>query len=82
MSFTRTGVRVPAVEKPSDAFKLMFVDDSEQQKQFNRSSLDSSGSILDAVLQDANRLNRELGKTDQRKLEEYFSSIRETEKKL
>ncbi len=82
MSFTRTGVRVPAIEKPSDAFKLLFVDDSEEQKQFNRSSLNSSGSILDAVLEDARSLNRELGTTDRRKLEEYFASIRETEKKL
>ncbi len=82
MSFTRTGVRVPAIAKPSDAFRLMFVDDSEEQKQFNRSSLSSSGSILDTVLEDARSLNKELGKSDQRKLEEYFSSIRETEKKL
>ena len=82
MSFTRTGVRVPAIKKPSDAFKLMFIDDSEKQKQFTRSSLKSSGSILDVVLEDARSLNRELGKTDQKKLEEYFSSIRETERKL
>lgn len=32
MSYTRTGVRVPAVAKPSDAFKVMFVDDSAEQK--------------------------------------------------
>ena len=51
MSFTRTGVRVPAIEKPSDAFRLMFVDDSEDQKKFNRSTLNSSGSILDTVLE-------------------------------
>jgi hypothetical protein len=82
MSFTRTGVRVPAVAKPSDAFKLMFVDDSEEQKKFNRASVESSGSILDAILEDARGLNRELGVTDRQKLEEYFSSIRETEKKL
>lgn len=82
MSYTRTGVRVPAVAKPSDAFKLMFVDDSAEQKKFNRASVESSGSILDAILEDARGLNRELGKTDQQKLEEYFSSIRETEKKL
>ena len=82
MSFTRTGVRVPGVARPSDAFKLMFVDDSDKQKKFNRASVESSGSILDAILEDARGLNRELGKTDQQKLEEYFSSIRETEKKL
>lgn len=82
MSFTRTGVRVPGVARPSDAFKLMFVDDSAEQKKFNRASVESSGSILDAILEDARGLNRELGKTDRQKLEEYFSSIRETEKKL
>lgn len=82
MSYTRTGVRVPGVARPSNAFKLMFVDDNAEQKKFNRASVKSSGSILDAILEDARRLNRELGKTDRQKLEEYFSSIRETEKKL
>ena len=82
MSYTRTGVRVPAIAKPSDAFNLMFVDDSDEQKKFNRASLRSSGSILDVILEDARELNRELSGTDRQKLEEYFSSIRETEKKL
>ncbi len=82
MNFTRTGVRVPAIAKPSDAFKLMFVDESDEQKAFNRASVESSGSILDAILEDARSLKRELGSNDQQKLEEYFSSIRETEKKL
>lgn len=82
MNFTRTGVRVPAIAKPSDAFKLLFVDDSDEQKAFNRASVESSGSILDAILEDARSLKRELGSNDQEKLEEYFSSIRETEKKL
>jgi len=82
MSFTRTGVRVPAVEKPSDAFRLMFVDDTDEKKKFDRAALDSSGSILDAVLSDAKGFKKQLGHEDQHKLEEYFSSIRETEKKL
>jgi hypothetical protein len=82
MNFTRTGVRVPAIAKPSDAFKLMFVDDTDEQKKFNRASVESSGSILDAILEDARGLSRELGSDDRKKLEEYFTSIRETEKKL
>ena len=82
MTYTRTGVRVPAVKKPSDAFRLMFVDDSDEQKRFNRASVESSGSILDVVLEDARSLQKVLGKDDRNKLEEYFASIRETEKKL
>lgn len=82
MSFTRTGVRVPALRKPSDAFKLLFVDESQTEKKFSRSSLATSGSILDAVREDAKSFDRTLGKDDRAKLEEYFSSIRDTEKKL
>jgi len=82
MSYTRTGVRVPAIAKPSDAFKLMFINDSEEQKQFNRAALTSSGSILDVVREDARSLHKELSNNDRRKLEEYFTSVRETEKKI
>lgn len=82
MSFTRTGVRVPAVKKPSDAFRLMFIDDSKEQRKFDRAALDSSGSILDAVREDAKKFKTVLGVEDRHKLEEYFTSIRDTEKKL
>lgn len=82
MSYTRTGVRVPAIAKPSDAFKLMFVDDSREQKEFHQRSIHSNNSILDTVLEDAHQLNRELGADDRRKLDEYLFSVRDTEKKL
>ena len=38
MSFTRTGVRVPGIARPSDAFNLMFVDDTADQREFNRAT--------------------------------------------
>ena len=81
-SYTRTGVAVPAIQTPSEAFNLMFLDDTAQKRKFDRETIDASGSILDTVLADANSFKRKLGSTDQKKLEEYFSSIRETEKKL
>lgn len=39
-------------------------------------------SILDFVADDAKRLDSRLGKSDQRKLDEYLSSIREIEKRI
>lgn len=39
-------------------------------------------SVLDLVADDAARLNPKLGKTDQRKLDEYFSSVREIEQRI
>jgi len=81
-SYTRTGVSVPAIQTPSEAFNLMFVDDTADKRKFDRETITASGSILDAVLADANSFKRKLGRTDLKKLDEYFTSIRETEKKL
>ena len=81
-SFTRTGVSVPSIQTPSEAFNRMFVDDTAEKRRFDRETIDASGSILDTVLADAESFKRRLGRTDQKKLDEYFNSIRETEKKL
>lgn len=39
-------------------------------------------SILDFVLEQANDLRRELGRNDQRKLDEYFTAVREIEQRI
>lgn len=82
ISWTRTGTRVPPIEGPRELFGRLFIagDESEKQKAFDRISL--QGSILDAVLDDANRMAKRLNKPDQTKLDEYLSSVREVELKL
>ena len=82
MSYTRSGVTVPSIMKPSDAFHLMFVDESADAMKVKRDTLNASGSILDAVRADARRFNAQLGKRDQEKMDEFFSSLRGTEKKI
>ncbi len=39
-------------------------------------------SILDFVLEEANDLRRQLGRNDQRKLDEYFTAVREIEQRI
>lgn len=39
-------------------------------------------SVLDFVKDDANRLQKKLGRTDQRKLDEYFTGVREIERRI
>src|SRR3954467_5444542 len=39
-------------------------------------------SVLDAVMEDARGLRRDVGKTDQRRLDEYLSSVREVEQRI
>jgi hypothetical protein len=82
VSWTRAGIKVPAISKPSDAFRLMFIEDTSNSKQRVRQSLADSGSILDAVRDNANRFRKKLGVSDRQKLAEYFDSIRGVEKKL
>ena len=44
--------------------------------------LDSGGSVLDVVLDEARTLQRQVNARDAAKLDEYFSSVREVEQKL
>jgi len=82
MNFTRTGVRVPAIASPGEAFRQLFVEESAGEKRFARAGLESSGSVLDAVRADARALAGRLGTGDREKLDEYFTALRETEAKL
>ena len=82
VSWTRAGIRVPAIARPSDAFRRMFVEDSPAEKERAIESLKSSGSILDAVRENARGFQKKLGGADREKLEEYFESIRGVERKL
>ncbi len=82
MSWTRTGTRVPPVPGPRELFRLLFVDDDAAAKKKATDRIALQESILDAVLGDANSLKKKLSKTDQQKLDEYFSSVRDVEVKL
>lgn len=82
MSWTRTGTLVPPVPGPRELFTRLFIDENESAKQKAKDRIQLHGSILDAVLGDAKDLKRKLNKGDGRKLEEYFSSVRDVESKL
>lgn len=81
-SYTRTGVNVPPITSPAEIFRLLFVDETEIHKKSVKRSLANSGSILDVVRADAKVLEKKLGKRDREKLDDYFTSIRGTEKKF
>jgi len=81
LSFTRTGVQVPTIDMRA-AYKAMFFEDTPQKKTTQAERFKRQNSILDVVMDQAKSLNRELGKQDQGKLEEYFDSVRTLEKKI
>ncbi len=82
LSWTRSGVMVPSIQKVSRVFQMLFVDDPADQAGQRAAHYDQQGSILDAVNEQAKAMNRRLSGRDQQKLDQYFTSVREVEKSL
>lgn len=82
LSYTRSGVQIPANERPSQVFKKMFVEGSPAEVKAQVERLSQGESIMDTIRSEAKSLERDLGKRDQEKLAEYFSAVREVEQRL
>jgi len=81
-SYTENGAMIPAEDSPSALFKRLFVNDSKRQRERQAKLIQEGRSIMDLVQEDAKRLERELGKGDQQRLDAYYSSVRDLEKRL
>jgi Protein of unknown function (DUF1552) len=71
----------PPELNPRAAFERLFGtndDDPETRKKVRR----YDRSILDGVMEDTKNLERNLGPTDRRKIDEYMSSVREIEARI
>jgi len=82
LSFTRSGVPIPAEERPSRVFKSMFVDGTPKEIDAQVQRLKQGQSIMDTILEEAKDFQRGLGVQDLQKLDEYFSSVREVEQRM
>ncbi len=82
LSFTRSGAPIPATDRPSQVFRRMFVDGTEREVQQQIEQLHQGRSIMDVVLEQARTFQRGLGQQDRDKLDEYFTSVREVERRL
>ena len=82
IAWTKSGVRVPPVTNPAELFEKLFVTDSPERRARRVQDNKVQASILDSVLEEANRLSRQVNKEDKDKLEEYLTSVRDVEKRL
>lgn len=74
---------LPPEVDPRLVFDRLFSNFNSSENAESREIRDRyNKSILDFVLEDANRLKSKLGKTDQRKLDEYMSAVRDLEKRI
>jgi hypothetical protein len=76
---------VPKITGPLDVFERLFgkVDfDNLEAEAAKQDRLRRRASILDYVMQDTQRLERKLGKSDRNKIDEFQTSIREIERRV
>lgn len=82
ISFTRSGVRIPAESKPSAVFAKLFVNGSASQVAAQLRRLEDGQSVMDAVLGPAQRLQARVSAPDRERLDQYFSAVRDVEQRL
>ena len=82
IAWTKSGVRVPPITGPAELFDRLFVGDSPERQDRRNQENRLQASILDTVLGEANSLSKRVNREDKNKLDEYFTSIRDVEKRL
>jgi hypothetical protein len=81
ISYDLQGRPVPAESHPRRVFDRLFrVEQSSQAAQ--RSQLQSRIKLVDAVVENANRFQKSLGRSDRDKMDQYLSSLNEIESRL
>jgi len=82
ISWSRAGIMLPTDSTPIKVFAKLFLEDNPKVKASKRKFLGENSSILDVVQADAKSLGARMAKTDQAKLDEYLTAVREVERKL
>jgi hypothetical protein len=71
---------LPTETDPKAIFDRLFAESPNDPDRLRRGRLRTS--VLDAVLEDAHALGRDLGGSDRQKLDQYLSSVRDLEQRI
>ena len=80
LSWTRSGVPIPAESRPSKVFAKLFLAGSEAEIEAQITKLRQGQSIMDTVLAETKSIEKKLNYADKEKFDEYLTSLREVEK--
>jgi hypothetical protein len=82
LSWTGGGVLIPAEEKPSEVFRKLFLQGTKEEVAAQVRRLKLGESIMDAIAEQTTGLERNLGARDKERLDQYFTGVRDLEKRL
>lgn len=82
LSFDLNGTPLPAENSPRRLFERLFVPETAADRRAAHQRYAERRSILDQVMREARQLSLHLGTADRQKLDEYLSSVRQTEQQV
>jgi hypothetical protein len=81
ISYNLEGRPIPAENNPRRVFDRLFRGD-DTSKEVAHAKLQRRTKLVDAVAQSARNLDKQLGKTDREKMDQYMTSLNEVESRL
>ncbi len=82
LSYTRSGAPISSERSPRKLFERLFIQGAPEEVAASVESLKQGRSMLDFLGDQSRRLNRKLSPADQRRMDQYFTSVRELERRL
>ena len=82
LSHRGPGRPIPSMHKPQEIFSRLFQPYGKKSVEQVRHGLKREASILDLMMEHSRSYQRQLGKADQTKVNEYLESVRELEKRV
>lgn len=82
ISWNASGVSIPPVTKVDLLYRLLFQKMDPKLRKTTQAKQAARVSILDLVKTDAHYLHRKISMRDKEKIDRYFTSVREVEKRL
>ncbi|NQZ59997.1 MAG: DUF1552 domain-containing protein [Lentisphaeraceae bacterium] len=81
IAYNQEGKPIPAENNPQNIFRRLFPSSSDSLKQ-QRALLQRKMKVVDAVMENSKVLNKQLGKSDKDKMDQYLTSLNELEDRL
>ena len=82
ISWANETTPLPMENNPRAVFERLFGDSGSTDPAVRRARLEKDASLLDSVTERARALSRQLGATDQGKLNQYLEAVRDIERRI
>ena len=82
ISWANETTPLPMENNPRAVFERLFGDSGSTDPEVRKARLEKDASLVDSVTERARYLSRQLGSTDQAKLDQYLEAVRDIERRI